>query len=175
MNRVAIVNIQQLLAVILLAVLITSCASTPRSSSQSGSAPHRSSTEAPRGSDKGLTIAQIAQAMVGVSYRYGGSNPDEGFDCSGLVYYSHLKVGEKIPRVSYAQLAASENVSMSDLQPGDLLFYRINGSPSHVGIYIGQGQFVHAPSSGKKVRVTSMANLYFKPRFIRAGRLYSDN
>ena len=159
----------------MVALLVTSCASTRAKSSQPDNNPETAQKRTYQGSDKGLTIADIAQSMVGVRYQYGGSNPDEGFDCSGLVYYSHTKVGEQVPRVSYAQLAASYEVDLEDLKPGDLLFYRINGKPSHVGIYIGHGQFVHAPSSGKKVRVSSVENVYFKPRLIRAGRLYTNN
>lgn len=151
--------------------LLFSCATSPKSKTRHGIT---KSSDSGYSDDKGMKIAQIAQSMVGIKYRYGGSSPDEGFDCSGLVYYSHSKIGEQVPRVSYAQLAASDEVDSDDLRPGDLLFYRINGKPSHVGIYIGQGQFVHAPSSGKKVRVSSMANVYFKPRLIRAGRLYND-
>ena len=155
-------------------MLLSSCATNRPSSSHSSTDTYRSGQNN-AAKHKGLSIAQIAQSMVGVSYRYGGSNPDEGFDCSGLVYYSHTQVGEQVPRVSYAQLAASDEVSESELKPGDLLFYRINGKPSHVGIYIGQGQFVHAPSSGKKVSISSMSNVYFKPRLIRAGRLYTED
>lgn len=174
--------IYQTLALIAVAVFLSSCASRSiPSSDQDQDAPSDYSTNTPKESDyeagdnKGLTIAKIAQAMVGVDYQYGGHNPEQGFDCSGLVYYSHTQVGEQVPRVSYAQLAASDEISMDDLRPGDLLFYRINGSVSHVGIYIGHGQFVHAPSSGKQVRVSSMANVYFKPRLVRAGRLYREN
>jgi cell wall-associated NlpC family hydrolase len=164
----------QVLLLAILTLLLTSCASTPPNSSQTTDRQQITKPRSYEGADKGLTIADIAQSMVGINYRYGGSHPDEGFDCSGLVFYSHTQIGEQVPRVSYAQLAASDEVSEQDLKPGDLLFYRINGKPSHVGIYIGQGQFVHAPSSGKKVRVSSMSNVYFKPRLIRAGRLYTE-
>ncbi|GAA4356011.1 C40 family peptidase [Kangiella marina] len=157
-----------------LSLLLVSCASKPRQTSSTERSDKIAHQQNPKTEDKGLTIAQIAQSMVGVDYRYGGSSPREGFDCSGLVYYSHTKVGEQVPRVSYAQLAASYEVDKDDIQPGDLLFYRINGKPSHVGIYIGHGQFVHAPSSGKKVSVSSVENVYFKPRLIRAGRLYTN-
>lgn len=167
-------SLTQVLWLAILMLLLASCASTPRKSSQQTDKRQITKPRVYEGADKGLTIADIAQSMVGVSYRYGGSHPDEGFDCSGLVFYSHTQIGEQVPRVSYAQLAASDEVSEQDLKPGDLLFYRINGKPSHVGIYIGRGQFVHAPSSGKKVRISSMSNVYFKPRLIRAGRLYTE-
>ena len=176
-------NIEQLhrtfltcLAVALI-VLLAGCASSPSSvdNNRSDRSADAQVKDYQPGSDKGLFIAQVAESMVGVDYRYGGSSPQEGFDCSGLVFYSHTKAGESVPRVSYAQLAASDEVASGDLKPGDLLFYRINGKPSHVGIYIGHGQFVHAPSSGKQVRISSIENVYFKPRLIRAGRLYRED
>lgn len=125
-------------------------------------------------SAKGDNIALMAQSMLGKRYLYGGSSPQQGFDCSGLVYFTHTQVGDYVPRTSRDQLYASREVNIEDLQPGDLLFYRINGKPSHVGIYIGDKKFVHAPSSGKTVSVTTMDNPYFKPRLIRAGRLYKE-
>lgn len=121
---------------------------------------------------KGEYIAQLAHNLIGTPYRYGGRDPEQGFDCSGLVFYTHINAGEKPPRTSFAQLDHSQPVALNDLQKGDLLFYRINGKPSHVGIYIGDRMFIHAPSSGKKVSVTSMDNPYFSPKLIRAGRLY---
>ncbi|AUD79094.1 NlpC/P60 family protein [Kangiella profundi] len=124
--------------------------------------------------DKGENIALTAQSMIGKRYLYGGSSPQQGFDCSGLVYFTHTQVGDYVPRTSRDQLYASRKISLDELQPGDLLFYRIDGKPSHVGIYIGDKQFVHAPSSGKKVSITTMDNPYFKPRLIRAGRLYKE-
>lgn len=166
----------KLLALASLCLLLSSCATSPnkRNNTETANRDVSHSSVYKVGDDKGLAIAEIAESMVGVNYRYGGHDPDKGFDCSGLVFYSHTQVGEQVPRVSYAQLAASDKIDTDDLQPGDLLFYRINGKPSHVGIYIGNGQFVHAPSSGKKVRISSIDNVYFKPRLIRAGRLYQD-
>jgi len=127
-----------------------------------------------QGSTKGENIARMAQSMLGKRYRYGGSTPQQGFDCSGLVYFTHTQVGDYVPRTSRDQLQAAKMVTLDELEPGDLLFYRINGKPSHVGIYIGNKQFVHAPSSGKTVSITTMDNPYFKPRLIRAGRLYKE-
>ncbi|MBD3652764.1 C40 family peptidase [Kangiella sp.] len=125
-------------------------------------------------SAKGDNIALMAQSMLGKRYLYGGSSPQQGFDCSGLVYFTHTQVGDYVPRTSRDQLYASRKITLNELQPGDLLFYRINGKPSHVGIYIGEKKFVHAPSSGKAVSITTMDNPYFKPRLIRAGRLYKE-
>ncbi|ACV27003.1 C40 family peptidase [Kangiella koreensis] len=152
---------------------LAACSSTPeRTISDSSRQSTQSRYEAT--SDKGENIALMAQSMLGKRYRYGGSTPKQGFDCSGLVYFTHTQVGDYVPRTSRDQLYASREVRIEELQPGDLLFYRINGKPSHVGIYIGNKQFVHAPSSGKTVSVTTMDNPYFKPRLIRAGRLYKE-
>lgn len=124
--------------------------------------------------DKGSYIAALAYSLVGTPYVYGGDSPQQGFDCSGLVFYTHGLAGDKVARTSYSQLASSQSVGLQELTPGDLLFYRINGKPSHVAIYIGDRRFIHAPSSGKKVSIGSMDNPYFKARLIRAGRLYTE-
>lgn len=121
----------------------------------------------------GSDITSIAQSMIGVRYKYGGRSPKTGFDCSGLVYYSHLQAGKNIPRTSQAQYRASKPVPRDRLKQGDLVFFRIEPNKiSHVGIYLGKGRFVHAPSSGKKVTVGTMDNPYWKHRFVRGGRIF---
>jgi cell wall-associated NlpC family hydrolase len=118
-------------------------------------------------------VSKIAQSMIGVKYRYGGRHPETGFDCSGLVYYSHLRAGKTVPRTSQAQYRASVPVSRGSLQEGDLVFFRIRRDRiSHVGIYLGNGRFVHAPSTGKKVSITSLNEPYWTKRFVRGGRVY---
>lgn len=112
----------------------------------------------------------IAQQMVGKPYRYGGNTP-QGFDCSGLVHYSYSKAGYSIGRDSKSQIAQTTRIDPRDLRPGDLLFYDIDGSSSHIGIYTGNGQFIHAPSSGKRVSYASMHDEYWRSHFVRAGRL----
>lgn len=118
------------------------------------------------------TIVTTARSMLGKPYRYGGESPGEGFDCSGLVFYSHGKAGISTQRTAMAQYHSAREVHHADMKQGDLLFYNIDGKPSHVGIYIGNQEFIHAPSSGKKVSITSMNNPYFKPRLVKIGRLY---
>jgi murein DD-endopeptidase len=96
--------------------------------------------------------AQHAAKMVGKPYRYGGATP-AGFDCSGLVQFSFRQAGRKVPRSTEEQRRASRPVQRAGLQAGDLLFFDQDGKKnSHVGIYLGAGEFVHAPSSGKQVR-----------------------
>lgn len=123
-------------------------------------------------SEKANAIVSMAKRMLGQPYRFGGSNPLEGFDCSGLVQFTHSQVSLGIPRVSIEQYQQSSDVRVSDIKPGDLLFYKTSSTPNHVTIYIGERQFIHAPSSGKQVKIGSMDNPYFKKRLVKAGRLY---
>ena len=119
----------------------------------------------------GDRVADIALDMVGTPYRFGGASP-RGFDCSGLVYFAHDQVGIPVPRTTRAQQAAAREVRLSSLQRGDLLFFDTAWKAGHVGIYIGEGQFVHAPSSGKQVEVATFKVGYFAPRLKAAGRFH---
>jgi cell wall-associated NlpC family hydrolase len=114
-------------------------------------------------------VAEIARQMIGTPYRYGGRTPD-GFDCSGLVYFSYHQAGISVPRSSKEQLKATTPIDLEEAQPGDLLFFRNWLKVSHVAIYLGDGRFVHAPSTGKQVSVASMDNSYYREHFVRAGR-----
>ncbi|MBI1421991.1 MAG: NlpC/P60 family protein [Gammaproteobacteria bacterium] len=117
-------------------------------------------------------VVEIARELVGTPYHYGGRSPKTGFDCSGLVYYTHMQAGLELPRTSLGQLRATQPVSFSGLQPGDLVFFRFSRyKVSHVGIYIGHHRFVHAPSNGKEVTVDSLNDPYWRKRFVRGGRI----
>jgi cell wall-associated NlpC family hydrolase len=123
---------------------------------------------APGGS--GDRAAAHAAKMVGKPYRYGGESPSSGFDCSGLVHYSFRQAGVSVPRSTAAQLRASQPVR-GNLRRGDLVFFDQEGKKrSHVGIYLGNGRFVHAPSSGKRVRTDSLDSRYWKKHFDEARR-----
>lgn len=118
------------------------------------------------------TIVTVATSLLGVRYRYGGVSPEKGFDCSGFVYYSHQQLGIELPRAIEAQFALTRPVARQNLSPGDLVFFRTRrGRLQHVGIYLGQNRFIHAPSTGKVVSITTLDNAYWKPRFARGGRL----
>jgi cell wall-associated NlpC family hydrolase len=120
---------------------------------------------------KGGSIAQLALSMVGVRYRYGGADPREGFDCSGLVYYTYTSNGHAVPRTSQAQFNAARKIPLAQAAEGDLLFFQDQEKLSHVGIYLGDGQFVHAPSSGGSVRVARIDAPYYQRHLIAVGRL----
>ena len=114
--------------------------------------------------------AAIALQQVGTAYRYGGSTP-AGFDCSGLVQYSYREAGKTVPRTTGQLWNTAGTVPYQDLQVGDLLFFRFDGKMSHVGIYVGDEKFVHAPSSGSRVTVDSLDATYYRNALMRAGRL----
>jgi murein DD-endopeptidase len=115
---------------------------------------------------------RVATSMIGTPYRYGGSSP-RGFDCSGLVVYSYKKAGAPgLPRSAAALGRRVQPIPLSELRPGDLLFFRLDGNKiSHVAIYVGDHAFVHAPSRGKRVERVRLDHVYWQPRIARAGRL----
>ena len=114
-----------------------------------------------------------ALVAVGVRYHYGGDSPDMGFDCSGLVTHVYDRAwGIALPRSVEEQRHVGRPVKRSELQPGDLVFYNTRNRPfSHVGIYLGNGNFVHAPRPGQRVRVESIDTSYWRARFNGARRL----
>ncbi|MGO3874440.1 MAG: C40 family peptidase, partial [Lacticaseibacillus paracasei] len=140
----------------------TNTSTTSASSSASASQAPASNTSSV--SVSGGSIASNAAKYIGVPYVYGGTSPS-GFDCSGLIYYAAKEAGISLPRTSQAQSTLGSYVSVSDLKAGDLVFWGGVGSAYHVGIYIGGGQYLHAPAPGQSVTIQSMA--YFAPSFGR--------
>lgn len=122
-------------------------------------------------------FANTALDYLGVKYRYGGSAPTSGFDCSGLVtYVAEKSLGLKLPRRSAEIARLGQNIKRNDLQKGDLVFFNTSGQRfSHVGIYLGNNKFVHAPSTGSVVRIEDMTIGYWKKRYNGARRLASKN
>ena len=119
----------------------------------------------------GQQAAAFALEQVGTPYRYGGASPD-GFDCSGLVQYAYDRAGIRVPRTTGQLWQAAAPVAQPDLEAGDLLFFRIEGKMSHVGMYLGERRFVHAPQSGRSVSVASLDAPFYRSALIGAGRLY---
>ncbi len=118
-------------------------------------------------------LAEAALNYLGVRYRFGGTTPKAGFDCSGLIYYTASKyMGVNLPRVASSMAQVGESVERSELQPGDLVFFNTRGKRySHVGIYVGENRFVHSPRTGSVVRVDKMDNVYWNKRYNGARRL----
>jgi cell wall-associated NlpC family hydrolase len=114
-----------------------------------------------------------ALATLGVDYRRGGQSPASGFDCSGLVAYVYREAyGIELPHFTQAQSRYGKSVGLSALQLGDLVFYNTERQPySHVGIYLGDGRFIHAPRPGASVRVEKMTSAYWTKRFDGARRI----
>lgn len=123
--------------------------------------------------DSGRALLQAAETRIGAPYRYGGAGPD-AFDCSGLVAYAHHQVGIAVPRTAAQQFARATPVERRQLRPGDLVFFRLSGREvGHVGIYVGDDRFVHAPQSGGQVRLASLEDEWYRRRFVAAGRFYA--
>jgi len=120
-------------------------------------------------------VLQRALALMGTPYRWGGTSPDSGFDCSGLVgYVFRTALGIELPRVSrdMAANADAERIgTREELRQGDLVFFGLKGRINHVGIYVGEGRFLHSPSSGKDVRVDSLITGYWANRYLSARRV----
>lgn len=130
---------------------------------------------APNPSPAQERATQVALSMIGKPYLYGGHSPSTGFDCSGLVQYSFARAGVKVGRTPDEMRRVSKEVSAGNLRRGDLVFFDQDGKRfSHVGIYIGNDRFVHAPSSGKLVHIADFNNRYWKTHFNQARRVVSD-
>ncbi|MEX3547907.1 MAG: C40 family peptidase [Burkholderia sp.] len=114
--------------------------------------------------------------MIGVRYRWGGNSPDSGLDCSGFVrYVFHDTLGMSLPRRAEEMSRVGEKIRMSELKPGDLVFFNtMRRTFSHVGIYIGDNKFVHSPSTGSTIRVDDLDSSYWEKRFTGARRLESE-
>ena len=133
----------------------------------------RQSKTATRGErDMGAIAARTAERFVGIPYRWGGENVVDGMDCSGFVRAVYNLCGLSIPRTSRDQYKAGDAVPRNELQDGDLVFFGSSESSiNHVGIYVGNGRFVHAPRRGEEIRVASVDESYFEKRFV-GGRRY---
>ncbi|WP_083280473.1 C40 family peptidase [Pseudomonas citronellolis] len=117
-------------------------------------------------------IVARAHQLVGQRYRWGGESEETGFDCSGLLVYLYRSVADqRLPRTTRSMIARRDaTIARHELQPGDAVFFSHNGSDrvSHVGLYIGDNRFIHAPSTGKKIRIDSLASPYWKRAYVTA-------
>lgn len=155
------------LFVTLTLLLLAACSSAPPAP-----APTPRPIPIPAEPDLGALVAREAAQLIGTPYRYGGNDP-RGFDCSGLVFYTHDKRGIEVPRTADAQSRAAAPVPTDALVPGDLIFFRIGSRKvDHVGIYAGGGRFIHAPSSGQVVSMAYLDDPYYRRHMIGAGRFW---
>jgi cell wall-associated NlpC family hydrolase len=115
-------------------------------------------------------VVNAAVSMMGAPYRWGGDTP-AGFDCSGLVYYSFDMAGLQVPRTSRDQFRRAQPVPLGAARPGDLVFFASGKKISHVGIYLGDDEFIHAPEAGQNVKISSIREDYYRAHFAGAGRL----
>ena len=118
----------------------------------------------------GQELVQAARTLLGTPYRYGGASP-AGFDCSGLVFYAFKQTGRQVPRTSRDQYRRAAPVPLDAARPGDLVFFSSAQKISHVGIYIGAGEFIHAPDTGQRVKISSMEEDYYRNTFAGVGRI----
>ena len=123
--------------------------------------------------NKASEFVVTAIVFLGVPYRRGGNTAESGFDCSGFVRAMYQQsVGLLLPRKAEQQAAATEKIDRADLQPGDLVFFNtMRRAFSHVGIYVGEGKFIHSPKPGSEVRVEDMGIAYWRHRFDGARRV----
>jgi cell wall-associated NlpC family hydrolase len=160
--------------VALLVLMVAGCASPPRietSGPQPGARPGDYTFDS--GNTRLRELALYALSHVGVPYRYGGSSPETGFDCSGFVHYVYRRgAGLLLPRHTEALSAVGAPVPASELEAGDLVFFDTLRKPySHVGIYLGGERFIHAPATGGTVELVDMRSQYWRTRFSGARRI----
>lgn len=125
----------------------------------------------PSNSSRIQTVIDTAKSMIGVKYIYAGASPSTGFDCSGLTMYAYAKAGVSLPHNSVSQSKLGIAVSRSNLQPGDLVFFATSGSGiNHVGIYIGNNNFINAQSGAGQVKQQSLATSYWSNAYVTARR-----
>ncbi|MBQ7617578.1 MAG: C40 family peptidase [Desulfovibrio sp.] len=118
-------------------------------------------------------ILKTAYSQIGKSYKAGGASPKSGFDCSGFVYWVYKKNGYKIPRISADQAKTGRSISKKAAREGDILVFKVSQSPRglHTGIYTGKNKFIHSPSKGKKVKIDSVNNVYWKNKLVAIRRV----
>jgi len=158
------------------ALLVAACGSLPpRPAAVPAAVPDAtpvSDAPLPAHSDMGAALVRIAVTLIGTRYQFGGAD-EVGFDCSGLVLYVHERAGLQIPRSAAAQQRAARAVPLTQLAPGDLVFFSSHGQGvDHVGIYAGYGRFIHAPHAGVAVSYAELTSGYYARHLVSAGRYW---
>ncbi len=157
--------------ILILSVLILGACGTPRQDAPL--ATYHDNTPSKQTDSRMSDLAIYAMSLTETPYQYGGSTRGDGFDCSGFVQYVFQNsLGMKLPRTSVEMSGIGYAPASSQLLPGDLVFFNTTRRPySHVGIYIGEGRFVHSPRRGKAIMITSLNESYWRNRFNGARRI----
>jgi cell wall-associated NlpC family hydrolase len=156
------------LGFLLVLALLAGCSSTPpQPASHAVYRKPAASAMTLQDSNRRNDVVMYAFGLINVDYRFGGANPESGLDCSGMVSYIYENsVGLRLPHNAARIAGIGRQIPSSDLQPGDLVFFNTMNRPySHVGIYIGDERFIHAPHSNGKIEIGSLKNKYFAQRF----------
>jgi cell wall-associated NlpC family hydrolase len=163
------------LTIFVIAFAAGGCASVPRGPSSTPTDPSREIVGESRPETiAGEEVVRVAAGLIGTPYKFGGDDPAQGFDCSGLVFYSFDQLGIEVPRTAADLRQAAKPVAREELTPGDLVFFRSSARRvDHVGIYAGEGRFIHAPSKGAVVTYAYLDDPYYRAHFASAGRLPS--
>lgn len=156
----------RIIAAFLLAVILAACSTAP---------PRRSHSVEPVREEARQEVVMYALGLLDREYRFGGSNPELGIDCSGMVAYVYRNAaGVDLPHNAKEIASLGRSVRRNSVRPGDLVFFNTLGRPfSHVGIYIGDGRFVHASTSSQRVVISRLDNVYFAPRYHDARTLFA--
>jgi len=157
-----------------LLLLLAACGSAPPSLGPPAAAP-TTPAHAGESGEKGREVTLFALGLIDTGYRFGGKNPEAGLDCSGMVSYIYNKAaGIKLVGSAADIARQGRAIARSTLRPGDLVFFNTRKVPfSHVGVYIGDDRFVHAPSSNGRVRIEQLGSSYYSQRF-EAARSYFE-
>ena len=158
---------------IFLTLLLTSLCHAAETRADNGNAKTGFAADTAGWSDTAQEVLLNALSLTGIQYKYGGNSPDTGFDCSGFVRYVFKQAASlTLPHNARAISQLGQSVSKDELQPGDLVFFNtLKSAFSHVGIYLGDNRFIHAPSTGGGIQVVDMKDAYWAKRFNGARRI----
>lgn len=173
MSRAAALLLHAPLAALIAVILLGGCATAPPPARpEVGAAPRLAVSER----DKAAEVVMFSLGLLDVGYRFGGRNPEAGLDCSGMVSFIYERVtGLRLPHNAAEIARRTRPIERAALRPGDLVFFNTLDSPySHVGIFIGGDRFVHAPSSGGRVRADRLSDRYYARRFEGGRTLFED-
>lgn len=167
--KLKIASLSNITFILVAVIQLTGCATTPKSTTNN-TVQHAMIESSLPATEARKVVIQQAATQLGKPYKLSGNSPREGFDCSGLVFYSYLKVGKLLPRRAEEQFLSARKVQ--DIKPGDLVFFTTDSRGKHidhVGIYMGEQQFIHAPGKGRGVTVANMTESYWQQRYKGAG------